>query len=339
MSPSAPPLWTALRPDSVLTTIPPADVRAAALALRDDLLAGKRAALGRALSEVERLTPVGRELLATLPSVEPIIIGWTGSPGAGKSSLIDALVAARRAAKPDRRIAVLAVDPSSPITGGSVLGDRVRMDRHTLDEGVYIRSLAARGALGGLSPAALRSARLLAAAGFAEVHLETVGVGQNDVAVADLADTVVLVSVPNAGDRIQAIKAGVLEVADLFAVNKCDLDGAPAAVAALELAATERRGGWRPRALAVSARAGTGIEDLARLLDEHAAAMKSSGARGELVRTRRLHELRELVLARWEQALAASPDWSAAATSVADGAEDPVAAAERLWAVLARPPV
>lgn len=269
--------------------------------------------------------------------VEPVIVGWTGSPGAGKSSLIDALVAFRRAANPERRIAVLAVDPTSPITGGSVLGDRVRMDRHTLDAGVYIRSLAARGALGGLSPAALRSARLLAAAGFSEVYLETVGIGQNDVAVADLADTVVLVSAPNSGDRIQAIKAGVLEVADIFAVNKSDLEGASAAVSALELAATERRGGWRPRAIAVSARAGTGIEDLARFLDEHSAFLRASGARAELIKTRRLHELRGLVLARWEEALDQNPEWVATASAVAEGAEDPVAAAERLWTSLARP--
>ncbi len=291
------------------------------------IAARDRASLGRALSEVERLSATGRQLLVLIPPVEPLIIGWTGAPGSGKSSLIDALVTARRAAAPSRRIAVLAVDPSSPLTGGSVLGDRIRMDRHALDPDVYIRSLAARGAVGGLSPAALRAARLLASAGFTEVHLETVGVGQNDVAVAELADTVVLVSVPNAGDRIQAIKAGVLEVADVFAVNKCDLEGAPSAVAALELAATERRGGWHPRALAVSARAGTGIADLSAILDEHDESMKRSGAREALVRRRRLHELRALVLAQWEEVLAADPAWKATELAVADGAQDPVAAA------------
>lgn len=297
--------------------------------------AGDRAALARALSELERLTPLGRNVLTALPVVEPRIIGWTGSPGSGKSSLINAIMAHRRVSDPDSRLAVLAIDPTSPVSGGSVLGDRIRMDQHALDPGVFIRSVASHGTAGGLSPAALRCARLLAAAGFPEVHLETVGVGQNDVAIADLADVIVVVCVPHAGDRIQALKAGVLEIADIFAVNKSDLDGADASVAALDMAATPRESGLRqsgrlPRVIAVSARSGAGIPQLSALLDEQANALEAAGGRTALVRARRVYELRSLMLAQWEAQLISSPRWKEASLAVASGELDPLDAAAAL---------
>ncbi|MFN4073743.1 MAG: methylmalonyl Co-A mutase-associated GTPase MeaB, partial [Thermus sp.] len=181
-------------------------------------------ALARALTLVESGHPVGQELLKRLRGqARAKVVGITGSPGAGKSTLTDRLILEAR--KRGERVGVLAVDPSSPFTGGAILGDRIRMMRHHQDPGVYIRSLASRGALGGLAGATVAALALLEAFGFDRIFVETVGVGQSEVDIARVADTTLLVLTPAAGDAVQAFKAGVMEIADLFAVNKFDLPG------------------------------------------------------------------------------------------------------------------
>ncbi len=190
--------------------------------LSERLLDGDRRALARAITLVENDDPRGWELVrAVYPKTgHAAIVGFTGAPGAGKSTLIGALVKRRREA--DRSVAVLSIDPSSPFTHGALLGDRIRLTEHFLDEGVFIRSMANRGALGGLSEAALQAALLMDAAGRDDVYLETVGVGQAEIDIIDHADTVVLVLMPGSGDSIQALKAGIMEIPDVIVVNKAD---------------------------------------------------------------------------------------------------------------------
>lgn len=214
------------------------------------ILSGDIRAIARAISWMDNDAGEGRELLRTL-AAEPAarrgcahIIGMTGPPGAGKSTLTDKLIGVFRSR--GLRVAVLAVDPSSPFTGGAILGDRLRMQSHATDPGVFIRSLATRGALGGLSRATGSSCRILEAAGYEVIIVETVGVGQSEVDIVKVADTVVLVSVPGLGDDIQVIKAGIMEIGDVFVVNKADRDGADRVYreirTMLETAATIRRG-------------------------------------------------------------------------------------------------
>ena len=190
--------------------------------LAQRLLAGDKRALARAITLVESDDPAGWELVREVypKTGQAAVIGLTGAPGAGKSTLIGALIKLRRAA--DREVAVLSIDPSSPFTHGALLGDRIRLTEHFLDPGVFIRSMANRGALGGLSEAALQAALLMDAAGKDDVFLETVGVGQAEVDIIDHADTVVLVLMPGSGDSIQALKAGIMEIPDIIVVNKAD---------------------------------------------------------------------------------------------------------------------
>src|ERR671938_1472378 len=190
--------------------------------LAERLLAGDRRALARAITLVESDDPAGWELVREVypQTGKARIVGFTGAPGAGKSTLIGALTKHRRAA--DRKVAVLSIDPSSPFTHGALLGDRIRLTEHFLDPGVFIRSMANRGALGGLSEAALQAALLMDAAGSDDVFLETVGVGQAEVDIIDHADTIVLVLMPGSGDSIQALKAGVMEIPDVIVINKSD---------------------------------------------------------------------------------------------------------------------
>lgn len=232
--------------------------------------AGKARALAQAISVVERggagATTLVRELCQDAPAAA--VTGFTGPPGAGKSTLVDAVIGALRGQ--DRSVAVLAVDPSSPFSGGALLGDRVRMRTHALDHSVFVRSMGARGHLGGLAAAARDSIRLLGAFGFDEILLETVGVGQSELEVASLAQTTVLVLMPGQGDAVQMLKAGVMEIADVFAVNKADHPGAQSTVKEIRhfLNLGPRRD-WRPPILTTVARAGEGVAELVSAIETH----------------------------------------------------------------------
>src|SRR3954471_18404911 len=295
---------------------------------------GDARAVGRLISLVENASPVLREVMAALmPHVgQAWVIGLTGSPGVGKSTSTSVLVSEfRRAGK---RVGVLAVDPSSPFSGGALLGDRVRMQEHALDDGVYIRSMASRGHLGGVSWATPQALRVLDAAGCDVVLVETVGVGQAEVEVASLADTTVVLVAPGMGDAIQAAKAGILEIADVFVVNKADRDGADQTVRDLRnMIALAGGGGWKPPIVPTVAVKGEGVDEVVAKLDEHYAWMESSG---ELQR-RRLARARDEIEAIAVTALRermgdlhGHQRLDVLATKVLDGACDPYAAADEL---------
>ncbi|MGH7149767.1 MAG: methylmalonyl Co-A mutase-associated GTPase MeaB, partial [Planctomycetota bacterium] len=220
--------------------------------------------------------------------------GITGPPGSGKSTLVDRFIEQARAR--GRRVGVVAVDPTSPFTGGALLGDRIRMTAAVHDEGVFVRSMATRGSLGGLSRAAVEACDVLDAFGCAEVFVETVGVGQAEHDVVSATDTVLVVLQPGAGDGVQALKAGLMEIADLFAVNKADLAGADALAAdlasALELAAP--RGAWRPPVLRVSASSGEGVGELFEAIERHRAFLRGEGALEAARRRKRVEHLRRV---------------------------------------------
>ena len=279
--------------------IAPAMSESGTLAQR--LLAGDRRALARAISLVEDDRPEGWELVREVypHTGSAAVFGFTGPPGVGKSTLIGALTRARRAA--GRTVGVLSVDPSSPFTHGALLGDRIRLGEHFLDPGVFIRSMANRGALGGLSEAALQAALLLDAAGRDDVFVETVGVGQAEVDIIDHADTVVLVLMPGSGDSIQALKAGIMEIPDVIVINKADHPLTDTMVreirGVLSLAnldhTADRAGGWRVPIVKTEAERGRGVEELVQRLDEHRAQIHAEGRLAE----RRGRNLRNEVLA------------------------------------------
>ncbi|HET7420123.1 MAG TPA: methylmalonyl Co-A mutase-associated GTPase MeaB [Candidatus Dormibacteraeota bacterium] len=269
-------------------------------------------ALARAISMVERRDPRVRELEDMLQGAvqTPGVVGFTGAPGTGKSTLVDAVVALLRGR--ERSVAVLATDPNSPFTGGAILGDRIRMQRHALDAKVFIRSMGARGHLGGLSLATREAIRLLGAFGFDEVILETVGVGQSELEVAAVADTTVVVLTPNLGDSVQMIKAGILEIADVFAVNKADIDGHSRVLTELRtMLNMGPRGPWKPPIVPTVAVRGEGVEQLWEAVLEHRRFLESSGRAQELA-ARRLRDetaevAAELARARARQALEDDP--------------------------------
>lgn len=245
---------------------------------------GRMPALARAISMVENQRPGFEDLLAGVHDVvgRAHRIGITGPPGAGKSTLTDGMVRAFRAR--NRSVAVVAVDPTSPFTGGALLGDRVRMESAASDPGVFVRSMATRGAVGGLATTTHEVCDLLDAFGFAEVIIETVGVGQSELAVAGSADTTILVLVPESGDGIQVLKAGVMEVADLFVVNKADRDGADALAAEVRDLMRIRAervpddgSDWLPPVLLTSALRGGGVSGLVDEVERHATFLRDSG--------------------------------------------------------------
>jgi LAO/AO transport system kinase len=260
------------------------------------------------------------------------LVGITGAPGAGKSTLTNALCSELR--RTGERVGVLAIDPTSPFSGGAILGDRVRMGDQVLDDGVFIRSMATRGHLGGLSLATPEAARVLDAAGYGRVVVETVGVGQVEVEVAGEADTTVVVVNPGWGDAVQAAKAGLMEVADVFVVNKADRPGAGETRRDLEgMLALSPPQGWRPPVLDTVASDAVGVAELCAALGDHRAWLADSGE-GERRRTARARrELRAVVAARLaEQAAAActGASFEAAVDEVLAGTVDPWAAADRL---------
>jgi LAO/AO transport system kinase len=256
-------------------------------------------ALARAITRVERGGPAADALMRRLGPrpLQGWTIGITGPPGAGKSTLVNRLIAAARAA--DMTVGVVAVDPSSPFSGGAILGDRVRMMGHSGDRGVFIRSMAARDSLGGLASATRDVARLLDAAGFDLILLETVGVGQSELDVVKVADTVAVIAVPGLGDAVQTLKAGILEVADLFVVNMADRPGAERTaaelLAMLQLGAARDADAWAPPIVETVAVEGRGLDELWETLNRHRAHLESTGELGARRERRIETEVLELV--------------------------------------------
>ncbi len=309
------------------------------------LLDGDRRALARAISLVEDDRPEGWELVKQVypHTGKAAVVGFTGPPGVGKSTLIGALTKARREA--GRSVGVLSIDPSSPFTQGALLGDRIRLAEHFLDQGVFIRSMANRGALGGLSEAALQAALLLDAAGRQDVFVETVGVGQAEIDIIDHADTIVLVLMPGSGDSIQALKAGVMEIPDVIVINKADHPLTDTMVreirgvlslANLDRSPDEVRGRWRVPIIKTEANRGVGIEELVTQLDEHREHILAKGQLQE----RRARNLRNEVLAiatarmrrRLEEELAEDDEFKALIEQVVERRLDPASAATTLLA-------
>lgn len=278
--------------------------------LVDRFLAGDRRALARLATLVETGDPVGEAALAQLYPVSgrAHVVGVTGPPGAGKSTLVDALIGAVRAG--GRSVAVVAVDPSSPVSGGAVLGDRIRMTRWHGDDGVFIRSMASRGRLGGLAAATAGVVHLLDAAGFPLVLVETVGAGQDGVEIAALAQTTVVVQVPGLGDGVQAIKAGLLEVGDILVVNKADQPGAVEQTRLLRDLATSHGGSadWHVPVLTTVAATGEGVELLLDRLAAHLGFLRASGGWEQRLRAAAEAEVLGGLRAELVRRLAVSPD-------------------------------
>jgi LAO/AO transport system kinase len=304
-----------------------------------------RAALARVLSMVERGGPDARAIGAAMtrlasrrPPSEAIAgtytVGITGAPGSGKSTLTDALLRVVRAR--DERVAVLAVDPSSPYSGGAILGDRLRMGDHALDEGVFVRSMASRGHLGGLAVATPEAARVLGAAGYPWVLVETVGVGQVEVEVAGHTDTTVVVVNPGWGDAVQAAKAGLMEIADVFVINKADRPGTDEARRDLERMldmASIPEAAWRPRVVPATATSGAGVEDVWQAIVDHRRHLDDSGQLAEQRRQRARDELARMVAARLAERsreVTAGPRAAELADALARGETDPWSAADEL---------
>src|SRR5690348_8586951 len=275
--------------------------------LSEGLLAGDKRALARAISLVENDDPEGWALVREVypKTGKAAVVGFTGPPGVGKSTLIGALV--KNAREHDREVAVLSIDPSSPFTQGALLGDRIRLTDHFLDPGVYIRSMASRGALGGLSEAALQAALLMDAAGRDVVLLETVGVGQAEVDIIDHADTVVLVLMPGSGDSIQALKAGVMEIPDVIVVNKADHPLTDTMVREIKnVLALGPQEGWKVPIVKTEAVRGEGIEELSEKMAEHHAHVEAEGTLSERRRRNLMNEVIGLAAFRMRRELEAS---------------------------------
>lgn len=307
------------------------------------LLDGDRRALARAISLVEDDRPEGWELVREVypHTGKAAVFGFTGPPGVGKSTLIGALTKVRREA--DRTVGVLSIDPSSPFTQGALLGDRIRLTEHFLDQGVFIRSMANRGALGGLSEAALQAALLLDAAGRDDVFVETVGVGQAEIDIIDHADTIVLVLMPGSGDSIQALKAGVMEIPDVIVINKADHPMTDTMVreirgvlslANLDRSAEQVAKSWRVPIVKTEAARGSGVEELVEHLDRHREHIQAEGQLEE----RRRRNLRGEVIAiasarmrrRLEEELAEDSEFQRLLDEVVRRRLDPASAATEL---------
>ncbi len=302
--------------------------------------AGDPRAVARLVTLVENGDPCLPELAAALAPYtgQAQVIGVTGSPGVGKSTTTNELVRAYRAE--GHRVGVLAVDPSSPFTGGAILGDRVRMQDHATDAGVYIRSMSTRGRLGGLAAATPQAVRVLEGAGCDIVLVETVGVGQAEVEVASLADTTVVLLAPGMGDAIQAVKAGILEIADVFVVNKADRDGADATyhdIQGMIALAGRESGQWRPQVVKASAVRGEGIDAVLDAIGKHRAWLAEHDQLQRRRERRAAAEIEEIAVGVLRGRLeAVRPDagLSTLAAQVAAGRLDPYAAADRLLAGL-----
>ncbi|GAB7180936.1 methylmalonyl Co-A mutase-associated GTPase MeaB [Kitasatospora sp. Ki12] len=302
---------------------------------------GRPRAVARLITLVENAAPQLREVMAALAphTGRAYTVGLTGSPGVGKSTSTSALVSAYR--RLGKRVGVLAVDPSSPFSGGALLGDRVRMQDHATDPEVFIRSMATRGHLGGLSWAAPQALRVLDAAGCDVILVETVGVGQSEVEVAAQADTTVVLLAPGMGDGIQAAKAGILEIGDLFVVNKADRDGADATARELNhmlgLGEAREAGDWRPPIVKTVAARGEGVDEVVEALEKHRAWLEEHGELAMRRRRRAAEEIEAIALAELRARigdLRGDRHLAALAERVAAGDLDPYGAADELVAGL-----
>ena len=314
------------------------------------MLAGDRLALARLITRVENRMPGVSEIMR---SVQPRlgrahVLGVTGPPGAGKSTLVDRLTARLRAE--GASVGVIAVDPSSPFTGGAVLGDRIRMQAHTLDPGVFIRSMATRGSLGGLAAATGDVIKLMDAFGFPWILIETVGVGQTELDIIKQADTTVVTLVPESGDSIQAMKAGLMEVADIFVVNKADRDGAHALMGELRFSVhlhysssvSAKDIDWEIPVLSAQATNDVGVAELLAEVKRHRRALEEAGALEKRRQGRRRAELRTLLVeefaGRVMAAVERDPELIAVIDAVAGGTLDAYSGVERILAQLLRQP-
>jgi len=301
---------------------------------------GDARSVARLISMVENGDPALPELAAALAAEtgRAQVVGLTGAPGVGKSTTTNELVRSLR--KAGHRVGVLAVDPSSPFTGGAILGDRIRMQEHTTDPGVYIRSMSSRGQLGGLAAATPQAVRVLEGAGCDVVLVETVGVGQAEVEVASLADTTLVLLAPGMGDAIQAVKAGVLEIADVFVINKADRPGADATYRDIQgmLSLGERRPGeWRPQVVRATAIKGEGIEDVVAAIEKHRGWLEQTGELRKSRERRAAVEVEAIALGTLRARIGNLRDGTALTTlaaRVAAGSLDPYAAAEELLSSL-----
>src|SRR5712691_6790359 len=302
----------------------------------DRIVAGDPNAVARAISKVEDGAADASELMKMIfpRTGRALVIGITGAPGAGKSSLVDKLATIYR--KRGERVGIIAVDPSSPFSGGAILGDRIRMQALSLDQGVFIRSMATRGNLGGLARATVDAVAILDAAGYAKIIVETVGVGQDEVEIVKTADVCVVVLVPGMGDDVQAMKAGIMEIGDIFAINKADREGVLRTEKEVEalLSLVMREDGWQPPIVKTVAIENKGIEELASAIDQCRDSQQKTDATGSrrqaIARWRILELLRERLLAQALNGNSASETLDRLAAEVASKKRDPYSAVEEI---------
>ena len=303
----------------------------------DKVLSGNKLAIARAISSVEDARAEATELLKQIfpHTGKALVIGITGAPGAGKSTLVDRLAAHYRSQ--GDKVGIIAVDPSSPFTGGAILGDRIRMQNMATDEGIFIRSMASRGNLGGLARATVDAVAILDAGGFSKVIVETVGVGQDEVDIVKTADVTVVVLVPGMGDDIQAIKAGIMEIGDVFAINKADRDGVLRTERELEmlLSISERPDGWKPPIVKTIATEDNGIPNLAEAIASYADFLqsqsdKATGRRINIAQHRIIELLRDRLLKAALRKAATEEELKEMAQEVASRSRDPYSVVDEI---------
>lgn len=309
------------------------------MTVTEGILTGEKLAIARAISAVENARPDSIELLKEIfpHTGKALIIGITGAPGAGKSTLVDKLAAHYRAA--GDTVGIIAVDPSSPFTGGAILGDRIRMQNMATDPGIFIRSMAARGHLGGLARATVDAVAILDAAGYDKLIIETVGVGQDEIDIVKTATVTVVVLVPGMGDDIQAIKAGIMEIGDVFAINKADREGVLRTERELEslLSISERPDGWTPPIVKTIATEDKGVDELAKAIARYsefagAQSQPSNGRRANVAEHRIIELLRDRLLRTALEKTVSQTELREMAESVADRRRDPYSVVDEIMA-------